>query len=54
MQYEKPIYIIREDTCLASDDVIPYGDRIEASSESKRKKMALELLDFPKESGMEE
>lgn len=50
MQRKKPIYTIRKDTCLASDDIKPYGDRIEVSSESKRRKMALKLLDISEKS----
>lgn len=44
MQYTKPIYITRKDTFLASDEIVPYGDRISVVSESTRKSAALELL----------
>lgn len=43
-QYTKPIYITRKDTFLASDEIVPYGGRIEVVSESMRKAAALELL----------
>ncbi len=42
--YKKPIYVTRVDTCLASDRIMPYGDRVSATSESKRKEIALKLL----------
>lgn len=44
MQPKKPIYVTRKDTCLAKDYIIPYGGRIRASSESKRKAAKLRLL----------
>ncbi|MBD5552284.1 MAG: hypothetical protein HDQ96_14105 [Lachnospiraceae bacterium] len=50
MRRKKPIYTIRKDTCLASDYIKPYGNRIEVSSESKRRKMALKLLNITKKS----
>lgn len=40
----KPIYITRKDTFLANDYIIPYGDRIRISSESKKKAITLKLL----------
>lgn len=42
--YKKPIYVTRVDTCLASDRIMPYGDRISVSSESKKKEIALKLM----------
>lgn len=42
--YKKPIYITRVDTCLASDHIVPYGERIRISSESEDEEMALKLL----------
>lgn len=42
--YKKPIYVTRTDTCLASDQIVPYGDRIHPSSEAKRREIALKLL----------
>ena len=44
MGYKKPIHVTRKDTFLASDEIIPYGDRIYSSSESKREAAALKLL----------
>lgn len=44
MRHKKPIYVTRKDTCLASDRIVPYGDRIGVSSEVKRKAAALKLL----------
>lgn len=44
MKYTKPIYITRKDTFLASDKIIPYGDRIGIISESMSEEVALELL----------
>lgn len=42
--YKKPIYVTRIDTCLASDRIVPYGERIRVSSESKEEEIALKLL----------
>lgn len=44
MEYKKPIYITRKDTCVASDEIRPYGERIRISSEERRKEIALQLL----------
>lgn len=44
MEYKKPIYITRKDTCVASDEIRPYGERVRISSEKRRKEIALELL----------
>ena len=44
MQYTKPVYITRKDTFLASDEIVPYGDRIGVVSESVQKAATLELL----------
>ena len=44
MQYTKPVYITRKDTFLATDEIVPYGGRIEVVSESMQKAAALDLL----------
>lgn len=44
MHYKKPIYVTRKETFLASDEIIPYGDWINISSESKRDAVARKLL----------
>lgn len=44
MEYTKPIYVTRKDTCVASDEIRPYGERIRISSEKRRKEVALQLL----------
>lgn len=42
--YKKPIYVMRTDTCVAVDQIVPYGDRVYPSSEAKREEIALKLL----------
>lgn len=53
MQRKKPIYTIRKDTCLACDDIKPYGDRIDVSSESKRRETELRLWGVSEKSDAE-
>lgn len=54
MKYKKQIYTIRKDSCLATDNIKPYGDRIEVYSESQQRELVLKLLDFPEENHKEE
>lgn len=44
MMMPDPRYIMREDSLLSQDYIQPYGDRIQPSSESERKRMAMKLL----------
>lgn len=45
LDYTEPIYTTGKETFLASDKIIPYGDRIEVESESRREEIAMELLE---------
>lgn len=44
LQQKKSIYVTRKDTYLATDQVRPYGERLNITSESKRKTIARKLL----------
>lgn len=46
---ENPSYRVERIPVLAEDPIIPYGDRIYASSEALRREMALKLLTIPEE-----
>lgn len=49
MKYKKPIYTIRKDSCLITDNIKPYGDRFDVYSESEHRKMVLKFLACPEE-----
>lgn len=47
MHQKKAIYVTRKDTCLATDQIRPYGGRLRIVSESRRKAVAWKLLKGP-------
>lgn len=44
MHQKKAIYVTRKDTCLATDQIRPYGERLSIISETQRKAVAWKLL----------
>lgn len=44
MQFEMPIYVTRQETCVASSRIKPYGSRVRICPEAERKKAAFSFL----------